>query len=70
VIEGLIRQVSPHVHGVKLLGAGGVGFLLMVAKSRHYRDLMRQKLEQNPPNPRARFFDFAVYSGVLRVNVL
>ncbi len=70
VIEALIRQVSPHVHGVKLLGAGGGGFLLMVAKSRRDRDLLRQKLIQNPPNARARFFDFAVDSGGLRVNVL
>ena len=32
-IEALFARVGPHIHGGKLLGAGGGGFMLMVCKS-------------------------------------
>ncbi len=32
-IEALFARVGPHIHGGKLLGAGGGGFLLMICKS-------------------------------------
>ena len=33
-IEALLDRLRPHLHGAKLLGAGGGGFLLMIARSR------------------------------------
>ncbi len=34
VIEGILARIKPHIHGAKLLGAGGGGFLLIVCRSR------------------------------------
>jgi len=69
-IETLIETITPFSHGVKLLGAGGGGFLFIVAKSSRDRAQIRRLLESKPPNSRARFFDFAVDDNGLRVNVL
>jgi len=59
-VEGLMTRIGPHVHGAKLLGAGGGGFLLMVCQSREDADRIRQMLDNEPPNERARFFDYQV----------
>jgi fucokinase len=59
-VEALMRRVEPEVHGAKLLGAGGGGFLLMVCKSVQAAMRLRESLEADPPNDRARFFDFDV----------
>jgi len=69
VIEGILRRVTRHVYGAILLGAGGGGFLLLVCKSRADADEVRRELTQNPPNARARFFDFDVNQEGLVVSV-
>jgi galactokinase/mevalonate kinase-like predicted kinase len=68
-IEGMLESVARHVSGAKLLGAGGGGFLLMVARSPADADAVRHRLTSEPPNPRARFFDFAVAENGLVVTV-
>ena len=59
-VEHILETIRPHVHGAKLLGAGGGGFLLIVAKSRTDARRVRRKLEAAPVNGRARFFEFRV----------
>ncbi|MCL5098268.1 MAG: hypothetical protein M1608_12225, partial [Candidatus Omnitrophica bacterium] len=39
----------------KLLGAGGGGYLLLLAKDDEAAGRLRQELENQPPNERARF---------------
>jgi fucokinase len=69
VIEGLRARIRPHVLGAKLLGAGGGGFLLMVCKSAEDAAAVRRMLEINPPNDKARFFDYAISRTGLVVTV-
>ena len=44
----------------KLLGAGGGGYLLMLAKDDLAAMRIKQTLAANPPNKLARFVDFTV----------
>jgi fucokinase len=68
-IEALFARVGPHIHGGKLLGAGGGGFMLMICKSPSDAAAIRQMLERDPPNSRARFFDFGISNEGLIVTV-
>jgi galactokinase/mevalonate kinase-like predicted kinase len=69
-IEAILHKVSHLIHGAKLLGAGGGGFLFMVTKGIEETQLAKRILTEEAPNSRARFFDFDVDEGGLRVSVL
>ena len=68
-IEALLARVRPCIHGAKLLGAGGGGFLLMVCKSGADAATVWRMLEAEPPNERARFFDYSISNEGLVVTV-
>jgi len=67
VIEGILARARPHIDGATILGAGGGGFLLFVAGSAGEAAALRTRLEKDPPNDRARFFDFRVSDEGLAV---
>ena len=68
-IEELLARIAPYVYGAKLLGAGGGGFLLIVCRSAADARSVRDILEADPPNSRARFFEFDVSREGLIVTV-
>lgn len=68
-IEALLARVRPRIYGAKLLGAGGGGFLLMVCKSPVEARAVRDMLEADPPNERARFFEYSISDEGLVVTV-
>jgi fucokinase len=68
-IELLFDRVRPFIYGTKLLGAGGGGFMLMICKSARDVRSVREMLEAEPPNERARFFDFDISNEGLTVTV-
>lgn len=69
-IEALLRRVQGDLIGKLLPGAGGGGFVFMVARDEAAAQRVRRTLEANPPNPLARFFDFEIDPHGLKVTVL
>ncbi len=59
-IERMVAMVKDELLGYKLLGAGGGGFMLMVAKDLEAAARVRQTLEANPLNSKARFVEMSV----------
>ena len=66
-IQELIERVEPYLSSFKLSGAGGGGFLYMIAKDVKQAQLLRQDLENNPPNPLARFVEMSLSSTGMRI---
>lgn len=54
--------------GYKLPGAGGGGYLYMVAKDPEAAAIIKQRLQQNPQNPNARFVDMTISETGLQVS--
>ncbi len=68
-VEAVLDRVRPYMHGAKLLGAGGGGFLLMVCRSSTDAAAVVDMLQADPPNELARFFAFDVSPEPLTVTV-
>lgn len=66
-VQAVLDRVSDYLIGAKLLGAGGGGFLFMVAKDEESARRARAELDRQPPSPGARFFEFAVSQTGLSV---
>jgi len=69
-IEALLASVSRETLAALLPGAGGGGFIFMIAKSAAAAERIRASFEAHPPNAHARFFDFDVDRQGLKVTVL
>ena len=64
-----VQTILDRIHGVydavTLLGAGGGGYLLILAKDAEAGMRIRRILTENPPNPRARFVNLSLsYTGL------
>jgi galactokinase/mevalonate kinase-like predicted kinase len=68
-IEEILETFEPYMYGAKLLGAGGGGFLLVICRSPEDAIESRRLLENNPPNPLARFFEYDISHTGLEVSV-
>ena len=66
--EAIIRQIDDYCLGYKLPGAGGGGYLYMVAKDPEAAVKIRAILTQNPPNSCARFVDMTLSDKGLQVS--
>ena len=67
-VEAIIRMVHDYCLGYKLPGAGGGGYLYMVAKCPEAAAHIRNILMQNPPNACARFVDMTLYDKGFQVS--
>jgi galactokinase/mevalonate kinase-like predicted kinase len=64
-IKGIIEQIAPFDPACKLLGAGGGGYMLILAKDTVSAAAIRESLTTNAPNPRARFVDLEIsHTGI------
>jgi galactokinase/mevalonate kinase-like predicted kinase len=66
-IQEILSRIADRLHGMKLLGAGGGGYLLLLAKSPEDAAGIQTILRENPPNPRARFVDFSLSQTGLQI---
>jgi len=69
-IEAIIKPLEDLLIGKLLPGAGGGGFVFMVAKDDQAAARIRKRLLNHPPNPLARFFEFDIDRVGLSVTVL
>ena len=67
VMQQIFRQVQEYLVAAKLLGAGGGGYLLMLAKDKTAAIRIREALTANPPNTRARFVDYELSATGLQL---
>ncbi|MBL9127522.1 MAG: hypothetical protein JNL97_07745, partial [Verrucomicrobiales bacterium] len=59
-VKAILETIADDTAAATLPGAGGGGFLLVLAKDDDAAIRIRRKLEERPPNPRARFVEFGV----------
>lgn len=59
-VEQIIKSISDYSLGYKLPGAGGGGYLYIVAKDPAAALLIRKQLTEHAPNARARFVDMTL----------
>jgi galactokinase/mevalonate kinase-like predicted kinase len=59
-IQKIINMIHDHALGYKLPGAGGGGYLYIVAKDPQAAACIRRILTDNPPHPNARFVEMSI----------
>lgn len=67
-VEQIISRIHDYCLGYKLPGAGGGGFLYMVAKDPEAAARIKTCLTETPPNDRARFVDMYLSEKGLKVS--
>lgn len=67
-VQKIIGQIEKYCLGLKLPGAGGGGFLYMVARDVEAANTIRSILNANPANARARFVDMSLSGSGLQVS--
>ncbi len=67
-VQSIISSVAQYLAGCKLTGAGGGGFLYMVAKDPEAAVRIRGILSQNPTGSGARFVDMAISGRGLQIS--
>ena len=63
-VEPIVRVMEKHGAALKLLGAGGGGYLLAIAPTAADAASIRADLARDPPNPRARFVTPSLSAGL------
>ena len=59
-VDDVMDAIRPLVSAVSLAGAGGGGFMYILAKSRADARRVRRMLERAPLSPQSRFYDFGI----------
>lgn len=67
-VEGIISLISDYCLGYKLPGAGGGGFLYMVAKDTEAATRIRRILSAHPQNGKARFVEMSLSATGLQIS--
>ena len=60
LVELIIARMAPWISAVSLCGAGGGGFMFVIARSKDAKAKIKSVLEKHPPIKTGRFFDFEI----------
>ena len=66
-VQAIFAKIAPYLAAGKLTGAGGGGYLFLMAKDEEAARHIRERLSAEPPNPRARFVEFSVSDTGMQV---
>jgi galactokinase/mevalonate kinase-like predicted kinase len=66
-VAAILASIRDWTAGVKLLGAGGGGYMLLLAKDEIAAGRIRAQLTAQPPNPRARFVNYSISPSGLQI---
>jgi galactokinase/mevalonate kinase-like predicted kinase len=66
-VEAILAGAGSDLAAAKLAGAGGGGYLFMIATDEAAAGRIRERLRLCPPNPRARFVDYSVSEDGLQI---
>jgi galactokinase/mevalonate kinase-like predicted kinase len=66
-IERMIERISDYIKGYKLPGAGGGGYLYIMAKDADAARKIKYELTRTPPNPNARFVEMSLSDDGLKI---
>ena len=66
-VQSIVESMGDELAACKLLGAGGGGYMLAIARDAKSAKAIRKRLEDDPPNERARFVDVSVSNDGLQV---
>ena len=69
-VDDIIDAIRPYVSAVSLAGAGGGGFMYILAKTKRDARTIREFLQRNPPSRHSRFYDFDVDSRGMAIEFL
>jgi len=60
MVESIIARIAPMIDAVTLCGAGGGGFMLIIACDRAAKRKVRRVLETGSPIKGGRFYDLSL----------
>ncbi|MHB0999821.1 MAG: bifunctional fucokinase/fucose-1-phosphate guanylyltransferase [Armatimonadota bacterium] len=66
-IQAIIDKIDDYLACAKLLGAGGGGYMYMIAKDENAAQKVRHILAKSPPNALSRFVDFTISNTGLEI---
>lgn len=66
-VQAILDRMARWNPALKLLGAGGGGYMLILAEDQEAAAGIREALRRDPPNPRARFVDLGVSDTGLQI---
>ena len=66
-VQTIVNRITDYAQAFKLLGAGGGGYLVILAKDMDATSRIRADLQANPPNSRARFVDLHLSDTGLQI---
>lgn len=67
-VEYIINLIKDYSLGYKLPGAGGGGYLYIIAKDAEAVGRIKKVLHNNPPNDKARFVDLSLSNKGFQVS--